>query len=257
MNVPAQAPRARRADWWSPVLALVAACAVPAAMWVALADLGEGRAWAVDAVEVVGLERLDDGEVLQVVGLDRPRNVLSCRAGAMEDALEAHPWIAHAQVDVSLLGRVEIHIAERRPAFVVLSDGAALVDTTGAMIRAWSPLEDVDVPMFVPSAEPGGLGAARVHAARRLVSAWSARPSLPELREVHDLGVHGWRVVDVDGVETLLPPRHPAHRLDAVARVRLDAQARSLSYDRVRADGADSDRITLATLAPLAPESTP
>lgn len=253
MNLPVTARSARRTAWWTPLLALAAACAVPALMYQLLGGVGEGRWWAVDEVELVGAERLSEDEVLAIVGLDRPRNVLSCHPSRMEEALEAHPWIAHAQVYVSLTGHVSLRVVEREPALVVLGDGATLVDSAGVTIRPWSPLEDVDIPMFIPSSERlndvvGGAG--RVHAARRLADAWAHRAALPPLREIHDLGVHGWRVVDAAGVETLLPPRHPARRLAAVERVRADAAARSLRYHVVRADGATPDRITLATLAP-------
>lgn len=239
-------PRCREVAVWSAGWATLAiAICVPVFVYTALADLGDARVWTVRDVQVAGAERLTEAEVLRTVGLDRPRNLLSVRPAAMEQTLEAQDWIAHADVTVDWRGRVAVTVVERRAALVVLGESPVLVDRSGARIRAWDPREDAAIPMLVPEQSGGDWREARVHLAHDIALAWSARAGLARLVEIHDDGAHGWRVVDVDGVETQLPATAWAPRLPGVEQVRRDAASRGLSVASVMANSDNASRMTI------------
>ena len=73
-------------------------------------------------VEVVGASHLSRAEIVAAAEVSRQTNVLWFDQGAVEGRLELEPWIASADVGVSLPATITITVVERVPV-AVASDG--------------------------------------------------------------------------------------------------------------------------------------
>jgi cell division protein FtsQ len=77
-------------------------------------------AFAIDAIELKGLSRIDRAELLEAAGIDVGKNVFSESPESVRGRLLKHPWIARAEVSRRLPGRFEISVQEREAAALLL-----------------------------------------------------------------------------------------------------------------------------------------
>jgi cell division protein FtsQ len=80
------------------------------------------------SLNVSGNARLTSPMVGKLAGLDSSTNVLWLSVDAAEQALEANPWVASAEVTRTLPSSVAVVVRERVPA-AVISTGSAREDT--------------------------------------------------------------------------------------------------------------------------------
>jgi cell division protein FtsQ len=104
--------------------------------------------FALTAIDVEGLERLDEEEIRAVAGAHLGDNVFSRAPEEMAAALREHPWIAEARVVRRLPGTVRIEIREHHAVALLLQGGAYLVSSEGLVIKAVEPGDPVDLPVI-------------------------------------------------------------------------------------------------------------
>ncbi len=118
--------RARVLRGWArvrrPAVIVLRALAVAAAVAGAVAmgrlltvHLTTSKAFAIDRLEVEGLERLERDELLEAAGIDVGTNVFMRSPEQVKRRLLAHPWIASAEVSRRLPGQFSIRVREREP----------------------------------------------------------------------------------------------------------------------------------------------
>jgi cell division protein FtsQ len=81
--------------------------------------------FAARTVDVNGASRLTVASVLRTAGLSSRTNVVALDAGAAEDRLERHPWVARASIEKHLPSTLEITIVERAPVLAVVREGSS------------------------------------------------------------------------------------------------------------------------------------
>jgi hypothetical protein len=159
----------------------------------------------VRSVEVAGADRLQESDILALAELDTPRNVLSCREGRIEEAVERSPWIANAEVEVSYKGTVGIEIEERemRAAAMVGSQFIA-IDREGTKIAPITSVEAETSELLVIGYEQSvddPVARESVRTALRAVDRWERHHrELGDVRELHLSDVHGTLWVFEDGL---------------------------------------------------------
>jgi len=103
-------------------------------------------ALAVRTVSVAGTERARPVEVRHLADVHAGTPVWSVSAAAVAEAVERHPWVRSAEVDVVWPDRVEIRVEERKIAGVILDGERWLyVDDLGAAFLA---ADDLDFPVL-------------------------------------------------------------------------------------------------------------
>jgi cell division protein FtsQ len=103
-------------------------------------------------IEVSGADHLHRPQIVRIAGISNATNALWLDEGIAERRLEAEPWIADADVRVTLPLTVQITIHERSP--VAVSRGAA----TSLMAADGTALGSGRVPRGLPVIDLGGAG---------------------------------------------------------------------------------------------------
>jgi cell division septal protein FtsQ len=220
---------------------VVASLGAPVGVFVALDAWIHSRTFAVQEVLVEGNVQLSVAEIREAVGLDRPRNVLTCRAQAMEAALEALPWVRSASVEVR--GRRVAIEVEESTLFAVATVGApVLIDREGVIIRPLRAGDAFDVPLLVGLEQrtPEGVVLDRValSAVQPLLEAVATQvPRTGPLRELHWSALMGPRLVFSSGLEIRLGGPDVMARWARAARV----------LDLLEAAGRQAQRMVLGT----------
>jgi cell division septal protein FtsQ len=112
----------------------------------------------INHIEIEGTKRLGRDLVLQQAKLAAGANLLAIRPGRMERRLEAHPWIAKAEVSRKWPHNLHIQIQERDPvAFVQIGEELLYVDRQGILIKPLSPGDPHNFPVIT------GLGPEQFH----------------------------------------------------------------------------------------------
>ncbi len=107
---------------------LVCAAFAAGAIWMGRFvqhHLKTAPAFAIDAIDLRGLSRLDRAEVLQAAGLELGLNVFARSPEDVRARLLRHPWIVAAQVSRKLPSRFEITLQEREPVALLALEACA------------------------------------------------------------------------------------------------------------------------------------
>jgi len=94
-----------------PAVVVLVIVALAASAWLAAGvPLFRAR-----SIRVGGVSRLESDRVARLAGISSATNVLMLDATAAERAIEAHPWVANADVERHLPSTVDIRVRERAP----------------------------------------------------------------------------------------------------------------------------------------------
>ena len=230
-----------------PALAIAVALAIPVGVYFGFHHVVRSRVFLVQDVQVDGLVQLDRDAVLAASGLDRPRNVLTCRAGRIEHAVASLPWVRGVDARVSLEGRIHISVTEATAWGIVALDDLMLVDADGGLIRPWIPTDDPALPVIVGVGFDGDVDPHAFADARHVVESWDAHFDTADtvLRELHVHPVHGYRVIRADGVEVRLGSDRLDARLARVAEVDAVLGAEAQDATRILLEGDDLQRVSV------------
>ena len=103
-------------------------------------------------IEVTGADHLHRPQIVRIAGVSNATNALWLDEGVVERRLEAEPWIADADVRVTLPLTVEIAVHERSP--VAVAQGAV----TSLMAADGTALGSGRIPRGLPVIELGAAG---------------------------------------------------------------------------------------------------
>lgn len=167
------------------------------------------RYFAVRAIEIEGLERLDASKVRMWLGMVEGSSIWQASPQELQARLEAQPAIASAEVQRYLPDRLRVSVRERRPRAVLRTEqGYFLLDQTGTVLDPAATEEMSELPIVSVDAETWR----QAHPER-------AQPELPlprELREavrvahLFETGAAGIRISEV-----VLRPGHERPAVEA------------------------------------------
>jgi cell division protein FtsQ len=99
-------------------------------------------------VEVTGSKRFSREQILEMANLDSQTNLLALRPTAVEHTLEAHPWIAKAELERQWPNRINLRLTERRPVALVQLEELYYTDLSGSLFKPSSPADPHDFPVI-------------------------------------------------------------------------------------------------------------
>ena len=220
--------------WASRLCAFAGVLLLPAALYASFYRIAHSHVFLVDEVEVVGDVQQSEASILEAAGLDRPRNVLSCRRAAMAASIEALPWVIAAEVAVDLRGAVRITVLETELHALAVLDVPTLVDADGTVIRAWQPDDGVVEPILVGLANGDRLDSGRFREANEVLAALAALEPLAPASELHFDPVHGYDVVLRDETRIELGRGRLDARLDRLEDVIVALEDEALEAQTIR-----------------------
>lgn len=210
----------------------------------------EGRAWALttptfalEHVGFTGLARATDAELVRLSGVARGQNLWRLDVGALERAMQTHPWVRSVEMTRQFPRGLAVQVEEHAPAaFVTLGD-LYVVDEQGEPFKRLAAADALDLPLLTGvtredwARDPDGTRA-RLAAALEVARAYAAEapPRRDRLSEVRLLTDGGHALVAVSGQEVVLGPSEPGAQLRRLFRVRAELQARGLRADVIRLD---------------------
>jgi cell division protein FtsQ len=106
----------------------------------------------VRGIDVSGADHLHRPQIVRIAGVSNATNALWLDEGVAERRLEAEPWIADADVRVTLPLTVEIVVHERVPVAVARGTVTSLMAADGTVLGSGT------VPRGLPVIELGGAG---------------------------------------------------------------------------------------------------
>lgn len=205
----AQVKPGRRRHGWGAWLRLVRAAigvvVVGVLAWQGAVIVKQSDWLRVGRVQVVGNERLSNGEVLALMDGLVGSNILAANLEEWRRRVLACPWVEDATLRRSLPSTIELTVVERYPiAIGRIADELYLVDDRGAVIDEYGPrYADLDLPILdglgpVPGKEPE-LDERRAKLAARLLGDVHARPEVARRISQLDVSDPHDAVVIVDG----------------------------------------------------------
>lgn len=102
----------------------------------------------IEAVQVEGAQRLHHDVIRQQAGITTDTNILAVKLGPTRKRLEAHPWIATAQVIREIPDRIIIRIQEHECRAVLDLDPQLLISAEGTVFKERQNNECADVPLI-------------------------------------------------------------------------------------------------------------
>lgn len=91
--------------------------------------------FAVQNIEITGIERLKAPQVLALAGIEEGQNILAINIGKVETALSRHPWVGGVSVRRVLPRQIKIAISERAPTYwMQYEDNLYYADADGRII---------------------------------------------------------------------------------------------------------------------------
>jgi cell division protein FtsQ len=205
------------------------------------------------AIEVTGINRLDEGAVRAAAGIEPGTNLFAIDVLAAEARVAELPGVRRAHVVRHLPGRVTVLVEEREPHALVNAGGLHWVDAEGYLVATDARPGSTGLPILTGIGVPGPgtaappeslrAGLALLHVLERTSGRLAARVS-----EVDLARAHGPVLYLVDGIEVRLGPDAWSDRLARLDGVLGDLDARG---ERVASiDLRFRDQVVLTPRAP-------
>ncbi len=132
-------------------------------------SLLERSSWSnLETVQVLGIKRLKEKEIVAVSKLKRDMNIMRLPLDRVAAEVEKIPGVASAKVVMRLPGRIVIKVEERQPVAAIYRSQIWLIDATGALFPTAGPKEVIDVPVLTGDFDLGKKGSASLRKAARL-----------------------------------------------------------------------------------------
>lgn len=239
------------------VLAAVLAIGGPAAIYLGTHAFLNSATFLVREVSVVGNVEHSEEELLAVTGLDRPRNVLTCRTGEMERALRGLDWVREVRVERLRGNRLSIEVREATWQSTLAVGEPWLVGEDGLPIRRWRSEDGSSRPFVlgrtgmseavIEDGAPPTYSVEAVLRAHSLLEVWSDRfdGEGMAVMEVEILSAGRYRLALDGGMEIHLSEDDLAARLDRLALVLEQRPGAPARVERVLLDGVNMNRIAV------------
>jgi cell division protein FtsQ len=129
-------------------------------------------AFAIDAIELKGLARIQRDELLQAAGLSPGQNIFAQSPEQLQAKLVAHPWVIAAQVERELPSKLSIRVRERDPVALMVVEACApqaksddepgceeasslyLISEDATMFKRLGGADPVDLPVITGLTRP-------------------------------------------------------------------------------------------------------
>lgn len=98
-------------------------------------------------IEVTGNDRFSREQILEMANLGAHTNLLALRPAAVEQKLQAHPWIAKAELARRWPNRIALHLTERHPVALVQVGELYYTDLSGSLFKP-APDDPLDFPVI-------------------------------------------------------------------------------------------------------------
>jgi len=217
---------------------LLAVLALLGVVW-GLAAIARAPVFAVKDITVNGNRHLQREDVVRLAAIPPGTTLLRLPRSAIEDRLEASPWVADANVSRDFPSSVNIHITERRPIAVVDAGGTELwvVSTDGYWLGKRSA-EESGVVVVRDVGEVAPRIGRRVVTKELLNAVKVASGLSPELksmtRAISAPTVDKTAVITNDDVEIYFGPAVQLAAKDRLARKILQREKGKVVYINVR-----------------------
>jgi len=98
-------------------------------------------------IEVTGNQRFSRAQILEMARLDAQTNLLALRPTVVEHTLQAHPWIATAELERRWPNRLALRLTERQPLALVQLEELYYTDLSGFLFKPTS-VDPHDFPVI-------------------------------------------------------------------------------------------------------------
>lgn len=103
----------------------------------------------IEEIDIQGLNRLEEKEVLNLLSLGLPQNIFNMNLKEARERIETHPRIKEAVIHRRPPGRIIIRIKEREPiALINQKDSFLGVDASCVLFPLVEPLKEIDLPLI-------------------------------------------------------------------------------------------------------------
>jgi len=203
--------------------------------WVGLQLDAWASRWpqlALRTVEVQGLHRATENELLRLANVSPGVNLWSLDPATVAQAMGGHPWVRSVEVTRGLPDTLQVRVEERTPVALAALGELYVVDPEGAPFKRVSAAEALDLPLLTgltretAESDPAGT-AARLREALGVADAYQHAFERPRLSEVQ-LQESGFELVTTDGVRVVLGRDDVDGQLRRLRRVRDELQKRGL-----------------------------
>ena len=188
--------------------------------------------FALRTVQVRGLQRATEHELLRLASIGPGMNVWSLDPAAVGQAMSSHPWVRSVEVTRSLPDTLVLRVEERAPVALASLGDLYVVDTDGAPFKRVSGAEPLDLPLLTgltrESAEKDPAGTtARLREALGVADAYRSAFERPRISEIQ-LREAGFELITQDGVRVGLGREDLDGQLRRLQRVRDELQQRGV-----------------------------
>ena len=194
---------------------------------------GSSQHFALRTVDVHGLRRATEKELLRLAGVAPGMNLWSLDSTAVAQAMAAHPWVRTVEVTRSLPDTLRLRVEERAPVALASLGDLYVVDADGAPFKRVSPAESLDLPLLTgltreqAEKDPAGT-AVRLREALGVVDVYQHAFERPRLSEIQ-IGESGFELITADGVRVVVGRDGLDGQLRRLQRVRDELQHRGLA----------------------------
>ena len=99
-------------------------------------------------LRIEGMQRLTREQVERQAGVHKGMNILSANLALVRKRLQAHPWIAEAEVRREVPSGLAISIQEHRALAMVDFGQKYLMNKNGEIFKAWEPSDPKNLPVI-------------------------------------------------------------------------------------------------------------
>ena len=99
-------------------------------------------------IEITGTQRFSRSQILEMAHLDARTNLVALKPALVEQALQAHPWIAKAELSRHWPNHITLRLTERIPLALVQLEDLYYIDRSGSLFKPSSPSDPHDFPVI-------------------------------------------------------------------------------------------------------------
>jgi cell division protein FtsQ len=208
-------------------------------------------------VQVRGLQRATEHELLRLANVGTGMNLWSLDPATVGQAMAHHPWVRSAEVTRSLPDTLVVRVEEREPVALAALGDLYVVDAEGVPFKRVSGSDRLDLPLLTGIAreravqDPAGT-AARFREALAVADAYRQSFARPRLSEIH-LDEASFQLLTADGVRVVLGRSGTEEQLGRLPRVLDELRQRGVAAAAIHLENRVRPGWVAVQLRPGAP----
>lgn len=213
--------------------------------------LREDAVFALKEVEIRGCKRLSEAQLLGLLRVGEPYDLLTVELREISKRLEGHPWIEEVKVEKVFPHKISVQIVERKPIAILQMEDPYYIDPKGVIFAPVGERDGFDYPFIT------GLGRRALEeepeASKRLIakalellSALRQKRALPleEASEIHVEKTYGLQYFTKDeGIEVRMGWDRYGEKLKRLSVIWSDLRKKGIKA--VSIDCSDLQRIVV------------